>query len=261
MKKKIIAILAMFLVICLAISTIQAATASVSIKSSSMEVKAGDTFTFTIYAQSADGINGFSTELDYDNTKLDIKDKSLVDTTNWSFLGTDNKIDVLYNSSTQITSADVYKITFQVKSDVAVGTKINVGIKQTLVDSNAKSNSTVNLDPQYLTITVTDSTSNNPGNNTTDGNSTEEPPNGNNTNNGNNGNNGNSGNNGNNGNSSNNGNSLNNIKNNTNGNSSNTTKNNRLPQTGLNSIITVLIVTVGIVAYIFYKKYNNYKNI
>lgn len=247
MKKKIIAILSIFLVICLAISTIQAATASVSIKSSSMEVKAGDTFTFTIYAQSADGINGFSTELDYDNTKLDIKDKGLVDTTNWSFLGTDNKIDVLYNSSTQITSADVYKITFQVKSDVAVGTKINVGIKQTLVDSNAKSNSTVNLDPQYLTITVTDSTSNNPGNNTTDGNSTESP-NGNNTNNGNNGNN-------------NNNNSLNDSKNNANGNSSNTTKNNRLPQTGLSSIITVLIVTVGIVAYISYKKYNNYKNI
>lgn len=159
MKRKILILGLSFIILLASITNVNASTASVTLKTSSKEVKAGETFTLTIGVQSADGINGLSTELNYDNSKVEIKEAGLVDTTNWSFLGQENKVDILYNSTNQTTEADVYKVIFKVKDDVKSGTELTVGTKGILVDTNATSNSTVSLSEQNVTVKVVGTTS------------------------------------------------------------------------------------------------------
>lgn len=135
-------------------SNVFAATGTVELKSSTKEVKKGDSFTVTLQASSEDGINGIDTKYTYETEELELISESIVDSKNWSNLGVSPDITVISNSTENIKKADIYTITFKVKDNVSVGNKIVISTTEILLDTNAQSNSEITIDPQKIELTV-----------------------------------------------------------------------------------------------------------
>ena len=126
MKKTLVVLGIIMVLIITGITTVQAATATATIKSSANTVKPGDTFTVTLSATCDVGLNGIIGEeefqgfgFNYDTEKLELvsrEAKTMTDANDGK-----NTIGLAYLGTSTITTGDVYTWTFKVKSG-ATGT-------------------------------------------------------------------------------------------------------------------------------------------
>ncbi|MBR3134663.1 MAG: hypothetical protein IKG56_04290 [Clostridia bacterium] len=158
MKKIILNVCILIVFILISLSKVYAASDSIELKSSSNSVKPGDTFTVTISAKSDKGINGIDTKLTYDTDKLELTESNVADS-KWASLGADSDITVMSNTSSKITSADIWRLTFKVKSSVANGSKANVSIGDATLFTDDASNSSISLNGSSVTIQIGDNSS------------------------------------------------------------------------------------------------------
>lgn len=155
MKSKLISVVTIILLVLSIGITVQASSsAEISLIATSQKVKMGETFTVTLSATCSDGINGIDTTYSYDTDKLELISANVADSNKWASLGTDNQITVICNSSTKITEAEIYVLTFKVKETATAGDTANINISETLLDSDAATNSEVTLSEQQVSITV-----------------------------------------------------------------------------------------------------------
>lgn len=170
MSKKIfcvILILIFFLTGCL---TVQAATATASLKTSNLTVKSGENFSVTLSVSCADGINGIAgLKCNYDSSKLELVSSSINDS-NFIDMGSSGEIALTCNSGQKITSSNIYVFNFKVKENVKADEKIVVSTNSFIVDSDLTTNSEISVSAQSTTITVASSSS---GDNTKDNKDTE----------------------------------------------------------------------------------------
>ena len=231
MKIKIITAIIIAILIMLLASISFAASGTVEFKPSTTEVKKGDTFTVTLSATSEDGINGIDTKYTYDSEKLELVNEKVVDTSNWSNMGTSPDITIICNSTQSIKNADIYILTFKVKDNVTSGSSIKVETTKILLDTDAQTDSEVEIPSKKIEITVKEvpkdnpNPSNKPSNESENNNSkttTESEP----------------------------------------AKSDSTTAIGRLPQTGGNYVmITIFIIIAIVLSVIFYKKNMQHKEI
>lgn len=159
MKKSLFIIGAIIIAILANITIVKASsTPTVSLKTSSSQVKPGDTFTVTISVTCEDGINGIDTTYSYDENKLEYVSGSVANTNNWSSLSSDNQITVICNSTSKITSADVYVLTFKVKDSATIGDIAKINTTDILVDSDASSNSESTISAKTASVTIAKTT-------------------------------------------------------------------------------------------------------
>lgn len=156
MKKIIVSIIVLCLILS-SISIVNASTGTVNL-TANKSVKPGETFTVTLSVSCEDGINGVNTTYNYDHNKLELVSANVANS-NWASLGTDNSITVISNSSSKVTSSDVYVLTFKVK-DNATGT-IKVETSDIMIDSDLAENSSFNVKAKSIDINII--TNNNPG--------------------------------------------------------------------------------------------------
>lgn len=148
--------------------TVNASTATVTLKPNATTVSKGDTFTVTMAVSCADGINGITTKFTYDDTALELKSAAVEDSTKWMNMSSGVNADIMSNTSETIKDANVYVLTFLVKDTTTVG-PTQIKATELSVDSDAATNSQVDLADQSTTITIKEKTTttpdtNNPGN-------------------------------------------------------------------------------------------------
>ena len=162
MKKIIISIIVLCLVLS-SISIVNASTGTVNLIANNKTVKPGETFTVTVSVSCVDGIN---TSYNYDQDKLEFV-SAKVSNDNWANLGTNNSITVISNSTSKITSSDIYVLTFKVKDNATAGIA-KVGTSDIMIDSDLAENSSFNVSAKSIDINIiTDNNQgdNNPGDN------------------------------------------------------------------------------------------------
>lgn len=174
MKKKLITFAIIIMVIIANLSIVQAATTA-TLKTNKDKVKPGDTFTVTLSVACEDGINGIDTTYSYDTDKLELVSASVKDSANWSSLGSDKKITVICNSTSKITTAELYVLTFKLKDTVATGTTVSISTTDILVDSDAATNSEKTIKALNVSVTAETESSNNGSQSTGEGAGTEKP--------------------------------------------------------------------------------------
>ena len=165
MKKIIISIIVLCLVLS-SISIVNASTGTVNLIANNKTVKPGETFTVTVSVSCVDGINGINTTYNYDQDKLEFV-SAKVSNDNWANLGTNNSITVISNSTSKITSSDIYVLTFKVKDNATAGIA-KVGTSDIMIDSDLAENSSFNVSAKSIDINIiTDNNQgdNNPGDN------------------------------------------------------------------------------------------------
>ena len=156
MKIKVITSILLGIFIVLLSTVAFAATGTVELKSNVSEIKKGETFKVTLSATSQDGINGIDAKYNYDSEKLELVNEKVVNTTNWSNIGSANNITIINNSTESIKSADLYELEFKVKDSVATGSVLKVEMTQILLDTDAQTNSEVNIETKKVEVTVKD---------------------------------------------------------------------------------------------------------
>lgn len=233
MKKVLISVLTLIFIVSM-ITTVNAATGSISVGASSDTVVKGKTFTVTVAGTADNNITAMESKLTYDSSKLSIESKSAG--TGFSDLSGSNEIAISATSSENLSKAGtLYTITFKVLDTAEEG---NVTISVTdatlaLVNENSEQeNATVADESVTITIKADDTTVNNQEdkNDTTNSNSS---------------------------NTSNTGSNNSNTSSNSNS-SKNTTK---LPQTGVETASLIAIVALGAISIVSYVSYRKYKNI
>lgn len=156
-SKKIIILIGIIMILIIINSTISFANTdfimAVVLNVTPSEVKVGETFTVILNATCSDGINGITTEYKYDEEKLELLSATVGDS-NFVNLGTDNKIEVICNSESKITNAEVYVLTFKAKEGTNVGSTAKISIEKGTLDSDAKEDSQHVLNASEATITV-----------------------------------------------------------------------------------------------------------
>ena len=163
MIKKIIVSIVMLSVILFCVTNVNAANGSANLIASSTSVKPGDTFTVTLSVNCEDGINGIDTTYSYDEDKLELVNAN-VGGNNWASLGVNGTIQVICNSTSKITSDNVYVLTFKVKDNAEVGTTAKINTTEIKVDSDAnESNFTEGAKTVNINI-ISESDNNNNGN-------------------------------------------------------------------------------------------------
>lgn len=156
MKNKfLISFIYILFIICMKNYT-YATTGISELRASSNQIKKGESFTVVLSVESEDGINGVDTKYIYDTEKLEVLSAEIVDPSNWSDMGKDNDITVICNSTKDIKNADIYKIAFRLKDNVKVGDKIKIETSDILLDTNAKSNSTVDIKKKSVDLSIID---------------------------------------------------------------------------------------------------------
>lgn len=166
MRKKII-ISIILCAIVLKIGIAQAVTGNANLKASNTNVKPGTTFTVTLSIECEDGINGIDTSYSYDKDKLELVSANVANS-NWANLGLDNSITLISNTTSKITSNDVYVLTFKVNDSAQSGiTKIDTN--EIIVDSDLTENSSFTVSAKSVDINITsEGNSNNNTENNTD---------------------------------------------------------------------------------------------
>lgn len=262
--KKVSCVILIVVFIILNCLTAQAASATAEFSPSSNTVKAGDTFTVTLKINCADGINGVTgLQYTYNNQVLELVTSGINDT-NFVNIGTNTSIDLICNSTSKITTSNIYKFTFKVKENITNVSETEISFSKFDVDSDAQNNSKTEIGSKKVKITIAPNKENNqniqdeniienntikPVTNTTDnkkGNNSNKTTNKTN-------------------------NQVNNTTKDTSSNKkSNSTTNNsnkkeniktikELPKTGVTTGIGIaVLVTIGIAIY-YYNKYNNIK--
>lgn len=153
--KKIIIINIMILsFILLVITKSYAASGTVDLKINKTEVKKGEEFTVILNASSESGINGIDTKYMYDNENLELINANVVDSVNWSSLGTSQDITIICNSSQSIKNADIYMLTFKVKDSANVGIKTKIETTNILLDTDEESQSEIIIEPKSVEVLI-----------------------------------------------------------------------------------------------------------
>lgn len=153
MRKSIIILTIISTIMLLSFSNVYAATGKVTLKSSSSEVKPGDTFTVTISASCDSGINGIDTKFTYDTDKLEMESSMLSDS-RFASLGSDQDITIISNTTDKITSADIWKIVFKVKSTAKSGDSAKITMQDGTMDSDDENNSNMTISGTSLSVKV-----------------------------------------------------------------------------------------------------------
>ncbi len=237
-KKIMLSIMAIGIML-FSINVVNAASGKADFKADKESIKAGETFTVTLFCECEDGINGIETSYNYDSSKLELISAEVANK-NWVDMsgGRANIVEVICNTPEKIKSDNIYVLTFKAKEnqETTVATISTGDIK---VDSD---NSASKFTENAKTVTI---------NIETDKQETPENSNGNgntgNNNNGNTGGNSNSG-------TENNG-TTNNKSNTANKNqASNSVANKILPKTGKegNQIIVFVIAVASLFAVILF---------
>lgn len=127
MKKKTIVSILIFCLIVTYCLLSKAATSSVTLTTETKSVKEGDSFTVVVNAKNDAGLNGIDATVEYDTDVLELVESTLADKDNWMEMDSFPKLTAMWKTSTSDTkSADIYKLTFKVKS---VGSKTSTEIK------------------------------------------------------------------------------------------------------------------------------------
>ena len=156
MKKNIIFNVVILLVISICTSVNAAANAIVTLKADEYQVKQGDTFKVTLSVSCEKGINGIDTTYTYDKTSLELIKAELIGSNKWVDYSQAGSLTILCDSSSKITSADIYEFEFRVKENASVGALAEITIGKTLVDTDEATNSEIEIEAKSINITVLD---------------------------------------------------------------------------------------------------------
>lgn len=233
MKKVLISILTLIFIVSM-ITTVNAATASISVGSSSDTVVKGKTFTVTVAGVADNNITALQGALTYDSTKLSIESKSAG--AGFSDLSGSNEIAISATNSDNLSkSGTLYTITFKVLDTAEEGSATISFTNVTLALVNESSEQeNVKVDDASVTVNIKsdDTTADNKeeekGNNTTTPSNTT--------------------------------NSGNNSTTSSSSSSTNKTTT-KLPQTGIESVSIIAIIALGAIGIASYVSYRKYKNI
>ncbi len=163
MVKKIIAIIMTLNMILFSINIVNAATGNASLNASNTSVKPGETFTVTISAKCDDGINGIDTTYSYDTDKLELVSENVANN-KWVSMGSNSAVQVICNTTSKITSDNIYVLTFKVKDNATTGTTAKVSTTDIKVDSDVSASSYTE-GAKSVTINIISESSNSPSNN------------------------------------------------------------------------------------------------
>ena len=248
MKKRIITgLLIAAIIVSGVILSVNAADGTITLKSSKTSAKQGDTFTVTLSAASADGINGLTGEVEYDQTKLELIEINVANS-NWYNAGQDLEIAVIGNSTDTIISSDIINVKFKVKGSAEIGSNAKISFKELVLDTDADQDSECNIGTKEITVSIVSSNSGGDTNTNTNTNTNNNNSNTNtNTNT----------NNSTNNTSTNSSTNTNSVK--VTGNTQSTAK--TMPYTGTSMIIIGTVCFVGMIAIVAYVSYKRYKNI
>ena len=154
MKNKLMIIgLTIILMLTSSITVLANTETTVTLQVDKTEVKAGETFTVTLKATCPDGINGVDTTYSYETEKLELVSANIANS-NFASLGVDNQITVISNATESIQSADIYTLTLKVKEGVEVGSTAKISVAETLLDSDAATDSEHTIPAQEVTVTI-----------------------------------------------------------------------------------------------------------
>ncbi len=135
MIKKIIASIIVLIIILFSINIVNATSGSSSLNASSTSVKPKGTFKVTLSVKCEEGINGIDTSYSYDEDKLELVSAEVAND-NWLNMGKKGVIQVICNTTSKITSNNIYVLTFKVKDNATVGTTAKVSTSEIKVDSD-----------------------------------------------------------------------------------------------------------------------------
>lgn len=237
-KLVLISLLALMFVASM-LTTVNAASGSISVASSASQVVKGKTFTVTIAGTADQNITALQAALSFDTSKLSLESKT-AGTGFTDSSGNDSEIAILSTDNNSLSkSGTLYTLTFKVLDTAEVGeTTVKISnAKLAIVNEGTQENVTVADGTATVTIKSDDTTIDNKDNNT---NSSDN-------------------------NTSTNGTSNSSNKNSNSGSSSssssNSSKKTKLPQTGVETISVVAIAGLTVFAVISYVAYKKYKNI
>lgn len=241
MKKSKLVLISLLALIFVAsmLTTVNAASGSISVASSASQVVKGKTFTVTIAGTADQNITALQAALSFDTSKLSLESKT-AGTGFTDSSGSDSEIAILSTDNNSLSkSGTLYTLTFKVLDTAEVGeTTVKISnAKLAIVNEGTQENVTVADGTATVTIKSDDTTIDNKDNNT---NSSDN-------------------------NTSTNGTSNSSNKSSNSGSSSssssNSSKKTKLPQTGVETISVVAIAGLTVFAVISYVAYKKYKNI
>lgn len=151
-KLTISLVLITILIACTAV--VNATDVSARLTPSSESVKPGEKFTVTLSATNSDGLSSVTTSIQYDKEILELDNGAVSNTSKWISLGTGTNVSVFANNSENMTSEDVYILTFKVKENAKEGSTI-ISAGTITVDSFADANSISTIDAVSTTVNVT----------------------------------------------------------------------------------------------------------
>lgn len=151
-RKLIISIISLCLILSNAI-IVNASTGEANLTVNQETVKRGETFTVTLSATCADGINGISTKFHYDDTKLELVNTATTNS-NWSSLGQGNEITVICNVASKITTDNIYVLTFKVKADAPENSTATISVEKIMIDSDAANDSEFTVEVQPIAVNI-----------------------------------------------------------------------------------------------------------
>ena len=242
MKKSKLVLISLLALIFVAsmLTTVNAASGSISVASSASQVVKGKTFTVTIAGTADQNITALQAALSFDSSKLSLESKT-AGTGFTDSSGSDSEIAILSTDNNSLSkSGTLYTLTFKVLDTATEGeTTVKVSSATlALINDGTQENATVADGTATVTIKSDDTTIDNKDNNNTNLSDNNTSTNG----------------------TSNSSNKSSNSGSSSSS-SSNSSKTTKLPQTGVETISVVAIAGLSIFAVISYVAYKKYKNI
>lgn len=235
--KKISILLTILLFIISMISTVYAATGSISVGANTDTVEKGKTFTVTVVGTADNNINGMEAKLSYDSAKLVIQDKDAG--SGFSDLSGNNEIVVLSKNAENLSkTGTLYTITFKVLDTAEEGqTKISVKdpVLALINEQATQENATASNDEVTVTIKAVEVKEEPEGEQPKEDEPKEDETKEDETEKG--------------------------QKEETKDTTTKENNKNKLPQTGVESTTLIVIVAVGLISIASYVSYRKYKNI
>ena len=176
MKKYIIFNIVILLVLSICTSVSATTDTIVGLKANNYQVKQGDTFKVTLSVSCEKGINGIDTTYAYDTSALELISANLINPSEWENFSQGARITILSNSVSKITNADIYEFTFKVKENATVGAVVKINTGKILFDTDEATNSEIEIEEKSVSITVLDKqpTTDSSGNNGQDESSSDD---------------------------------------------------------------------------------------
>lgn len=156
MRKTLLIVGIILALILTGISTVQAANATASLKSSASTVKPGDTFTVTLSANCDDGINGIIGNeasqgfgFSYDTSKLELvsREAKIMSDANDG----ENTIALVYLGANPVNSGDFYTFTFKVKADASGSATVSTTAMEV---KGLENDSTTSIPAQSVSVNI-----------------------------------------------------------------------------------------------------------